>query len=166
MEQHRGRMAAEYERAVDTRAEGEPSTLERSATGQPHRRRPVQRRLPPLRRLTNPPGGLRMRGLRRSLVVAAVGTTALLLVACGGSSSTSSSVKISASNASSGKVCPYRFAVITHGDNGSFWSVVYKGAKNAASDFGCTLTSVYGSQQQGQAQPDDNAENAQIQNAI
>jgi simple sugar transport system substrate-binding protein len=107
-----------------------------------------------------------MRGLRRSLVVAAVGTTALLLVACGGSSSSTSSVKISASNASSGKVCPYRFAVITHGDNGSFWSVVYKGAKNAASDFGCTLTSVYGSQQQGQAQPDDNAENAQIQNAI
>jgi simple sugar transport system substrate-binding protein len=31
---------------------------------------------------------------------------------------------------------------------------------------GCTLTEVYGSQQQGQAQPDDTAENAQIQNAI
>jgi simple sugar transport system substrate-binding protein len=56
--------------------------------------------------------------------------------------------------------------VITHGDNGSFWSVVYKGAKDAAKDFGCKLSEVYGSQQQGQAEPDDNAENAQIQDAI
>jgi simple sugar transport system substrate-binding protein len=62
--------------------------------------------------------------------------------------------------------CSYHFALITHGDNGSFWSVVYKGAKDAAKDLGCTLTEVYGSQQQGQAEPDDNAENAQIQNAI
>ena len=64
------------------------------------------------------------------------------------------------------KACTYKFALITHGDNGSFWSVVYKGAKDAASDLGCTLTETYGSQQQGQAEPDDNAENAQIQNAI
>ena len=62
--------------------------------------------------------------------------------------------------------CTYKFAVITHGDNGNFWSVVYKGAKDAAKDMGCKLTEVYGSQQQGQAEPDDNAENAQIQNAI
>ncbi len=67
--------------------------------------------------------------------------------------------------ASSAK-CPYRFAVITHGDNGSFWSVVYKGAKTEAAALGCSLTEVYGSQQQGQANPDDNAENAQIQDAI
>jgi len=65
-----------------------------------------------------------------------------------------------------GARCPYTFAVITHGDNGSFWSVVYKGAKDAASDLGCHLSEVYGSQQQGQAEPDDNAENAQIQDAI
>ena len=65
----------------------------------------------------------------------------------------------------SGK-CPYTFAVITHGDNGSFWSVVYKGAKDAAKDLGCRLSEVYGSQQAGQAQPDDIAENAQIQDAI
>ena len=95
------------------------------------------------------------------------GRAALLLVACGGSSksssSTTSAVNISAAG---GKVCPYRFALITHGDNGSFWSVVYKGARNAASDLGCTLTEVYGSQEQGQAQPDDQAENAQIQNAV
>ena len=62
--------------------------------------------------------------------------------------------------------CPYTFAVITHGDNGSFWSVVYKGAKDAASDLGCHLSEVYGSQQQGQAEPDDNAENAQILSLI
>jgi simple sugar transport system substrate-binding protein len=68
--------------------------------------------------------------------------------------------------ASAGGACAYKFAVITHGDNGGFWSVVYKGAKDAAADLGCTLTEVYGSQQQGQAQPDDNAENAQIQDAI
>jgi simple sugar transport system substrate-binding protein len=43
---------------------------------------------------------------------------------------------------------------------------VFKGAKDAAKDLGCTLSVTYGSQQQGQAQPDDNAENAQIQNAI
>jgi simple sugar transport system substrate-binding protein len=64
------------------------------------------------------------------------------------------------------KVCSYKFALITHGDNGSFWSVVYKGAKDAAADLGCTLTETYGSQTQGQAEPDDNAENAQIQDAI
>src|SRR6201993_1672917 len=110
-----------------------------------------------------------MRRLRSSLAVPiVVAATALLLAACGGSSkSGSSSTATKAVNiASSGKPCTYRFAVITHGDNGSFWSVVYKGAKNAAADMGCTLTEVYGSQQQGQAQPDDTAENAQIQNAI
>jgi simple sugar transport system substrate-binding protein len=109
-----------------------------------------------------------MRRRPRSVFLAiAAGLAALLLVACGGSSksssSTTSAVNISAAG---GKVCPYRFALITHGDNGSFWSVVYKGARNAASDLGCTLTEVYGSQEQGQAQPDDQAENAQIQNAV
>lgn len=111
-----------------------------------------------------------MRRLRRSLALPALATvTALALAACGGSSSSHSSTSTSAQAvniASSSKPCAYRFAVITHGDNGSFWSVVYKGAKNAAADMGCTLTEVYGSQQQGQAQPDDSAENAQIQNAI
>jgi simple sugar transport system substrate-binding protein len=95
---------------------------------------------------------------------AALGAIAAIVVAAvvvGGAlpASTKSSARTTAS-------CPYKFAVITHGDNGSFWSVVYKGAKNAAADLNCKLTEVYGSQQQGQAQPDDNAENAQIQNAI
>ncbi len=113
-----------------------------------------------------------MRRLPRCIgIVVAVGAAAVLVAACGGSSSKSSSagsstsaVNIAASTGS--KVCPYKFALITHGDNGSFWSVVYKGAKDAAADLGCTLTETYGSQQQGQAEPDDNAENAQIQDAI
>ncbi len=106
-----------------------------------------------------------MRRLPRSLVViAAVVLAAALLAACGGSSSNKTSA-VNISNAG-GKVCNYKFALITHGDNGNFWSVVYKGAKNAASDLGCTLTETYGSQQQGQAEPDDNAENSQITNAI
>ena len=113
-----------------------------------------------------------MRRLPRSIgIVACVGAAALLVAACGGSSSknssagsTTSAVNIASSSGS--KSCNYKFALITHGDNGSFWSVVYKGAKDAAADLGCTLTEVYGSQQQGQAQPDDNAENAQIQDAI
>ncbi|MBW8803684.1 MAG: substrate-binding domain-containing protein [Catenulisporales bacterium] len=84
---------------------------------------------------------------------------ALLIAGC---SSSSSAPKASAGGGS----CPYTFALITHGDNGNFWSVVYKGAKDAAKDTGCKLSETYGSQQQGQAEPDDNAENAQIQNAI
>ncbi len=115
-----------------------------------------------------------MRRLRRSLTVPVlVALTALVLAACGGSSNSGSSKAKSGSSttsavniASSSKPCAYKFALITHGDNGNFWSVVYKGAKNAAADLGCTLTETYGSQQQGQAEPDDNAENAQIQNAI
>jgi simple sugar transport system substrate-binding protein len=112
-----------------------------------------------------------MRHRPRSLITLAVAAAALALVlaACGGSSKSSSTTTTNAvniSNSSGGKPCSYHFAVITHGDNGSFWSVVYKGAKDAAKDLGCNLTEVYGSQQNGQAEPDDNAENAQIQNAI
>jgi ABC-type sugar transport system substrate-binding protein len=93
------------------------------------------------------PGGLLMKGLRRGLIVAAVSLAgALVLAACGGSSSSSSSSTTSAVNiaaSTGGNVCGgLRFAVITHGDNGNFWSVVYKGAKNAAADLGCKLTEV------------------------
>ena len=97
-------------------------------------------------------------GFGRALVAALA--TLLLLAGCSSSSSGSSKTGAAAGS------CPYTFAVITHGDNGNFWSVVYKGAKDAAKDTGCKLSETYGSQQQGQAQPDDNAENAQIQNAI
>ena len=87
---------------------------------------------------------------------------AVFLIVVAGCSSSSSSPKAGGAGGS----CPYTFAVITHGDNGDFWSVVYKGAKDAAKDTGCKLSETYGSQQQGQAEPDDNAENAEIQNAI
>jgi simple sugar transport system substrate-binding protein len=108
-----------------------------------------------------------MRGLPRSLsITVAAAATVLLFVACGSSSSSSTTTTNAVNIASGSGPCSYKFAVITHGDHGSFWSVVYKGAKNAAADLGCKLTEVYGSQQQGQAEPDDNAENAQITNAI
>lgn len=102
--------------------------------------------------------------MRRATLLVVV---ALVAAACGSSTPTATPGGSTSNNTASGAVaCNYKFAVITHGDNGSFWSVVYKGAKDAAAQLGCTLSEVYGSQQAGQAQPDDNAENAQIQNAI
>jgi len=110
---------------------------------------------------------------RTAVLVVAVAVAAMLLVACGSSSSssnkasngtTTSAVNIASSTGN--KACPYKFALITHADNGQFWGVVFRGAKDAAADLGCTLTETYGSQQQGQAEPDDNAENAQINDAI
>jgi simple sugar transport system substrate-binding protein len=101
---------------------------------------------------------------RRNLLAALLAVPLLLVAAC--SSGSSSPGGNASAQANSSGSCPYTFAVITHGDNGSFWSVVYKGAKDAAKDYGCKLSEVYGSQQQGQAEPDDNAENAQIQDAI
>jgi simple sugar transport system substrate-binding protein len=105
--------------------------------------------------------------VKRFRLHVALGGVAIVVLVAGvlGGSALATPAK-GASTGSAKASCPYRFAVITHGDNGSFWSVVYKGAKNAAADLGCKLTEVYGSQQQGQAQPDDSAENAQIQNAI
>jgi simple sugar transport system substrate-binding protein len=102
--------------------------------------------------------------VRKTWVMALLSVPLLLLAACTGSSG--SGQGSGAAKASAGNICPYTFAVITHGDNGSFWSVVYKGAKDAAKNLGCKLSEVYGSQQQGQAEPDDSAENAQIQDAI
>ncbi|HEY3867152.1 MAG TPA: substrate-binding domain-containing protein [Actinocrinis sp.] len=101
---------------------------------------------------------------KRRYLISLLLAPVLALAACTGSSSPASTA--SAKGGGGSAQCPYTFAVITHGDNGSFWSVVYKGAKNAAADYGCKLSEVYGSQQQGQAEPDDNAENAQIQDAI
>ena len=101
--------------------------------------------------------------LSKKALMALVAAPLLLITACSSSSSSSSS---STTTTSASGQCPYTFAVITHGDNGSFWSVVYKGAKDGAAALGCKLSEVYGSQQQGQAEPDDNAENAQIQDAI
>jgi simple sugar transport system substrate-binding protein len=103
------------------------------------------------------------------LIVSLLIAPLALLAACTTSTNTTSGGGSGAATVGAGstsKGCPYTFAVITHGDNGNFWSVVYKGAKDAAADHGCRLSEVYGSQQQGQAEPDDTAENAQIQNAI
>jgi simple sugar transport system substrate-binding protein len=100
-------------------------------------------------------------------LTAALVTTAVLAVACGSNTASPSAAASAAGGSGAAPAgCPYKFAVITHGDTGSFWSVVYKGAKDAAAATGCTLSTVYGSQQQGQAQPDDNAENQAIQDAI
>ena len=107
--------------------------------------------------------------MSKKALVALLGVPLLLMTACSSSSSSSTSSGSTSSGgttAAASSQCPYTFAVITHGDNGSFWSVVYKGAKDAASALGCKLSEVYGSQQQGQAEPDDNAQNAQIQDAI
>jgi hypothetical protein len=66
-----------------------------------------------------------MRLRPHSAVLLILALAAVVLTACGGSSSskttTTSAVNISNSG---GKVCSYRFAVITHGDNGSFCSRV------------------------------------------
>ncbi|HEY4455891.1 MAG TPA: substrate-binding domain-containing protein [Pseudonocardiaceae bacterium] len=99
-------------------------------------------------------------GPRKRLMAGLLMAPLLLVAACSGSNSSSGS------GGGGGASCAYTFAVITHGDNGNFWSVVYKGAKDAAKDYGCKLSETYGSQQQGQAEPDDNAENAQIQDAV
>lgn len=100
-----------------------------------------------------------MRRVLSTLFVA----SAMIVTACNSASTPAPAASGAAANTGAG--CPYKFAVITHGDTGSFWSVVYKGAKDASTATGCAV-STYGSQQQGQAQPDDNAENAQIQDAI
>ncbi len=92
--------------------------------------------------------------------------SAAIVVGCGSNTATPSPAASGGGSGAASASCPYKFAVITHGDTGSFWSVVYKGAKDAAAATGCTLTEVYGSQQQGQAQPDDNAENQAIQDAV
>jgi simple sugar transport system substrate-binding protein len=101
---------------------------------------------------------------RYGLFVALLAVVAAV-AACSSSAKPNPSSSAQAAASGSSK-CPYTFAVITHGDNGNFWSVVYKGAKDAQADLGCKISEIYGSQQQGQANPDDNQENAQIQNAI
>ena len=104
--------------------------------------------------------------MSKKALVAILAAPLLLITACSSSNSSSSTSSGGTTANAASASCPYTFAFITHGDNGSFWSVVYKGAKDAAGDLGCKLSEVYGSQQQGQAEPDDNAENAQIQDAI
>jgi simple sugar transport system substrate-binding protein len=84
-----------------------------------------------------------MNRLLRSLVVLAALGAALVLVACGGSSKKSSSS--SSSSTATGKQVNLTagtgltFAMVTHSDEGSFWTVVKKGAEQAAKDEGVKL---------------------------
>lgn len=107
------------------------------------------------------------RGRRWRITAAAtLPIVALLLAGCTSGTSKGDTTSTAADGGGSGAGSQMNIAFITHGDNGSFWSVVYAGAKAEAKALGVHLTEVYGSEQQGQAQPDDNAENAQIRDAI
>ena len=74
---------------------------------------------------------------KKKLVFGLLAAPLLLLAAC--TSSSNGNTNGSAAGGSGGGPCTYTFALITHGDNGNFWSVVYKGAKNAAADLGCAV---------------------------
>jgi len=65
-----------------------------------------------------------------------IGVAALCLMAAACSSGTSSS---GSSPSSGGASTSYRFYFVTHGDNGTFWSVVQKGETQAASDLGVSV---------------------------
>lgn len=86
---------------------------------------------------------------------------AVAAAACGSSSTSSSAGGSSNVNLTGG--CKFNFAMITHGDTGSFWSVVKKGEEQAAKDLGCTVT-WYGSDTG--SGPNDQAEGQQIDSAV
>ena len=65
-----------------------------------------------------------------------IGLAALCIVAAACESGTPSS-NTSPSAAASGS--SYRFYFVTHGDNGTFWSVVQKGESQAATDLGVSV---------------------------
>jgi simple sugar transport system substrate-binding protein len=65
-----------------------------------------------------------------------IGLAALSLVAAACQSGTSSS---STSPTAAGGGSSYRFYFVTHGDNGTFWSVVQKGESQAATDLGVSV---------------------------
>src|SRR5258705_11257008 len=67
-----------------------------------------------------------------SRIKGVIGLAALLMFAACSSGSTGSSSSPSAAASGSN----LRFYFVTHGDNGTFWSVVQKGEKQAASDLG------------------------------
>jgi simple sugar transport system substrate-binding protein len=79
-----------------------------------------------------------------SLLVAVLALAALVAAGCGGSSNKNSSGKSTTSGGGSQKVdltqgSNLTFAMVTHSDEGSFWSVVKKGAQQAAKDEGVKL---------------------------
>jgi simple sugar transport system substrate-binding protein len=80
--------------------------------------------------------------IRKSLAVPVVAALAVSVAACGGSSSNSSSTPTATGNTSSGGTATegtMTIAMVTHSDEGSFWSVVKKGAEAASKAEGVKL---------------------------
>jgi simple sugar transport system substrate-binding protein len=88
-----------------------------------------------------------MKRLHAGLLLAVLALTALVAAACGGGSNNNTSTSGSATGASGGSTQSVNqtqgsgltIAMVTHSDEGSFWSVVKKGAEQAAKDQGVKL---------------------------
>jgi simple sugar transport system substrate-binding protein len=72
--------------------------------------------------------------MRRILGIAGIAAMGLFAAACDSTNTSSGSSPSTGAAKSS-----YSFYMVTHGDNGTFWSVVQKGEKAAASDLGVTV---------------------------
>jgi simple sugar transport system substrate-binding protein len=88
-----------------------------------------------------------MKRLLRGGVLLALALVAVVMVACGGSDNNGSDSGSNTAKDSSGsdqvdltQGSGLKFAMVTHSDEGSFWSVVKKGAEQAAKDAGVELT--------------------------
>ena len=89
-----------------------------------------------------------MKRLLRGGVLLALALVALVMVACGGSDNdngSDSGSNTAKDSSGSDQVdltqgSGLKFAMVTHSDEGSFWSVVKKGAQQAAKDAGVELT--------------------------
>jgi simple sugar transport system substrate-binding protein len=88
-----------------------------------------------------------MKRLLRGGVLLALALVAVVMVACGGSDNNGSDTGSNTAKDSSGsdqvdltQGSGLKFAMVTHSDEGSFWSVVKKGAEQAAKDAGVELT--------------------------
>jgi simple sugar transport system substrate-binding protein len=80
--------------------------------------------------------------IRKSLALPVVAALAVSVAACGGSSPNSSSTPTATGNTSSGGTATegtMTIAMVTHSDEGSFWSVVKKGAEAASKAEGVKL---------------------------
>ncbi len=80
-----------------------------------------------------------MRRLLGSLGLLVALVTVLVVAGCGGSNKTSSASTPAKDNVTLTQGSGLTFAMVTHSDEGSFWSVVKKGAQQAAKDEGVKL---------------------------